>query len=264
MQCIPQYQWEHIQNGQTESGIGVVTHEWKRSTSMEGTFYQQDYQGRYEAWLSQVQRLSGPHQTCFHTSRLGWRGHEQVGTALTRKPGSRRNDYRLLPSMCGSRIGRTVSIGKPTFDQIVCKLFESTIEEKDSLWGSCPQDHFWMDWEGHPIQFKLPHGPGAHEHGQPRQEASEEELEWESMDTSIGALMEKEKTALMKIGACFRCKKTGHLSRDCPDKNQASGGHQVEAPKKFTPKDIHGNIRSLTKEEGVELMALMTAEEGDF
>ena len=85
-----------------------------------------------------------------------------------------------------------------------------------------------------------------------------------AMDTSIGALMEKKKTALMKIGACFWCKKTGHLSRDCPDKNQASGGQQVQAPKKFNPKDIHGNIKSLTKEERAELMALMTAEEGDF
>ena len=85
-----------------------------------------------------------------------------------------------------------------------------------------------------------------------------------AMDTSIGALMEKEKTALMKIGACFRCKKTRHLSRDCPDKNQASSGQQAQAPKKFTPKDIHGNTRSLTKEERAELMALMTVEEGYF
>ena len=85
------------------------------------------------------------------------------------------------------------------------------------------------------------------------------------MDTSIGALMEKEKTALMKIRACFRCKKTGHLSRDCPDKNQNGGQQaQAQAPKKISPKDIHGNIRSLTKEEQAELMALMTAEEEDF
>ena len=87
-----------------------------------------------------------------------------------------------------------------------------------------------------------------------------------AMDTSIGALTEKEKTALMKIGACFRCKKTGHLSRDCPEKNRNNGAQlpQAQTPKKFTPKDIHGNIRSLTKEERVELMALMTADDGDF
>ena len=84
------------------------------------------------------------------------------------------------------------------------------------------------------------------------------------MDTSIGALTEKERTALMKIGACFRCKKTGHLSRDCPDKKNGGQQVQTQAPKKFTPKDIHGNIRSLTKEERVKLMALMTADDGDF
>ena len=83
-----------------------------------------------------------------------------------------------------------------------------------------------------------------------------EEKDPNAMDTSIGALSEKEKTALMKIRACFRCKKTGHLSRDCPDKNKNNGGQQAQtqAPRKFTPKDIHGNIRSLTKEEQVELI----------
>ena len=93
-----------------------------------------------------------------------------------------------------------------------------------------------------------------------------EEKDPNVMDTSIGALTEKEKTALMKIGACFRCKKTGHLSRDCLDKNRNNGGQQAQTqvPKKFSPKDIHGNIRSLLKEEQVELMALMTADEGDF
>ena len=41
-----------------------------------------------------------------------------------------------------------------------------------------------------------------------------------TMDTSIGALTEKDKAALMKIGACFRCIKMGHLSQDCLDKNK--------------------------------------------
>ena len=93
-----------------------------------------------------------------------------------------------------------------------------------------------------------------------------EEKDPNAMDTSIGALTEKEKTALMKIRACFRCNKTGHLSRDCPEKNKNNGVQQpqVQSPKKFTLKDIHGNIRNLSKEERAELLALMTAEEGDF
>ena len=91
-----------------------------------------------------------------------------------------------------------------------------------------------------------------------------------AMDTSIRALMEEERTRLMKIGACFRCRKTGHLSWDCPDKNKGkltSGGQQQgqpSAPKKFSPKEVHGNIRSLSKEERAELMALMTADNEDF
>ena len=86
------------------------------------------------------------------------------------------------------------------------------------------------------------------------------------MDTSIGALTEEMKSALMKIGACFRCRKTGHLSRDCPDKNKGntSTSAPAQAPKKFTPKDVHGNIRNMTKEERAELMALMMADKEDF
>ena len=91
-----------------------------------------------------------------------------------------------------------------------------------------------------------------------------------AMDTTIGALTEEMKVDLMKIGACFRCRKTGHLSQDCPDKNngtKTSSVQQLEqpqAPKKFTPKDVHGNIRNMTKEERVELMALMMADKEEF
>ena len=91
-----------------------------------------------------------------------------------------------------------------------------------------------------------------------------------TMDTTIGTLTEEIKAALMKIGACFRCRKTGHLSRDCLDKNNGtkmSGVQQLgqpQAPKKFTPKDVHGNIRNMMKEERAELMALMMADKEEF
>ena len=38
----------------------------------------------------------------------------------------------------------------------------------------------------------------------------------------------------------------------------------VQAPKKFTPKKMHGNIRNMMKEERAELLALMTADDEDF
>ena len=49
----------------------------------------------------------------------------------------------------------------------------------------------------------------------------------------------------MKKGACFRCKKTGHLSKDCPTKNKTTGTTQ-EVQKKMTPKEMYKHIRSLT------------------
>ena len=89
-----------------------------------------------------------------------------------------------------------------------------------------------------------------------------------AMDTSIGAMTEKERTALMKLGACFRCKKRGHLSKDCPDKYEGKKEEKkvepVQAQKKFTPKEMHGSIRNMTKEERAELLALMTADDEDF
>ena len=86
-----------------------------------------------------------------------------------------------------------------------------------------------------------------------------------AMDTTIGALTEEMKAALMKIGTCFRCRKMGHLSQDCPDKNKTGTQQGLpQAPKKFTPKDVHGNIRNMRKEERAELMALMMADKEDF
>ena len=42
-------------------------------------------------------------------------------------------------------------------------------------------------------------------------------------------------------GACFRCKKTGHLSKDCPTKNKMIGTTQ-EVQKKMTPKEMYKHI----------------------
>ena len=76
----------------------------------------------------------------------------------------------------------------------------------------------------------------------------------------IGALTEEMQAALMKIGACFRCRKMGHLSRNCLLKNQ---GQQQQQQRTNTPKDIQRNIQNMTKEEKAELLALIVKEE-DF
>ena len=68
----------------------------------------------------------------------------------------------------------------------------------------------------------------------------------------IGTLTEETQAALMKIGACFRCRKTGHLSCNCPLKNQ--GQQQPQQQKTYTQKDVHMNIRSMTTEQRKEML----------
>ena len=56
----------------------------------------------------------------------------------------------------------------------------------------------------------------------------------------------------MKKGLCFRCKKLGHLSRDCPNKKgrtpttTAPTSTTSTAPKKMTAKELTAHIQSLT------------------
>ena len=44
----------------------------------------------------------------------------------------------------------------------------------------------------------------------------------------IGVLTEEMWAALMKISACFQCRKNGHLSQDCPLKNQGQQQQQMQ------------------------------------
>ena len=80
----------------------------------------------------------------------------------------------------------------------------------------------------------------------------------------IGALTEEMRTALMRIGACFRCRKTGHMSRNCLEKNRNYGAQQPQAqtPKTYTLRDVHTNIRSMTAEQRKELMEMLTTDSG--
>ena len=56
----------------------------------------------------------------------------------------------------------------------------------------------------------------------------------------IDTMSTEEWITLMKQGLCFRCKKQGHLARDCNEKGEQ---------KKWSLKDLETGIQALTKEE---------------
>ena len=77
------------------------------------------------------------------------------------------------------------------------------------------------------------------------------------------ALTDDERATLRQEGKCFKCRKKGHMSRDCPDRaSQARGGTTKEDPKEEA-KEEDGQIKQVTAEELVHLVRNMSQEEKD-
>ena len=57
----------------------------------------------------------------------------------------------------------------------------------------------------------------------------------------VDAMSIEERNELMKKGACFRCKKPGHLSKDCLTKNKTIEIPQ-EVQKEMTPREMYKHI----------------------
>lgn len=77
-----------------------------------------------------------------------------------------------------------------------------------------------------------------------------EEKDPNAMD--VDAMTMEERDEMMKAGLCFRCKKPGHVSRNCPNRNKAP---PPPPPKKMKGKELHAHVRALMaqmEEEDVE------------
>jgi hypothetical protein len=61
---------------------------------------------------------------------------------------------------------------------------------------------------------------------------------------NIDRMMVDERTRLMKEGKCFRCKLFGHLSQDCPNKEQTNATPTMSTPR-WTGKSVASHIRAL-------------------
>jgi len=62
----------------------------------------------------------------------------------------------------------------------------------------------------------------------------------------VDAMSTQERDDIMRKGLCFFCKKPGHISKFCPDKNQGrSSPPPSQAPKKWKGKELHAHIKAL-------------------
>ena len=81
------------------------------------------------------------------------------------------------------------------------------------------------------------------------------------------ALTDDKRATLRQEGKCFKCRKKGHMSRDCPDRtSQARSGVTKEETKGETKEEIKeedAQIKQVTAEELVNLVRNMTQEEKD-
>ena len=116
-----------------------------------------------------------------------------------------------------------------------------------------------IDNDYHKVQRIIKRDGPKREEGKPRWNFQKEK-DKNTMDVNVitkvyKTMTDEERTELMKKGLCFRCRKGGHLSRDCPEKKGKAMTPQPTAtipaptpatPKKMTAKELTTHIRSLT------------------
>ena len=103
----------------------------------------------------------------------------------------------------------------------------------------------------------------------------------------LGQLTEEEKKRMMTEGRCFRCHLQGHLSRNCPKRQETpapprtpavareattskgkqkeqEGDTPKEEPLAYNPEDLITHIRALKDKERDALLDKLMMEEPDF
>ena len=114
-----------------------------------------------------------------------------------------------------------------------------------------------VDNDYHKVQRIIKRDAPKKEEGKPRwnfrKEKDENAMDVDVITKVYKTMTDEERTELMRKGLCFRCKKGGHLSRNCPErKGKATTPQSMTpaptptTPKKMTAKELTAHIRSLT------------------
>jgi hypothetical protein len=77
-------------------------------------------------------------------------------------------------------------------------------------------------------------------------------------EMDVNMLTIEERNTLMKQGVCFKCRKRGHIAKDCPPDK---GKIPIVPEKKSAVKDLVTQIQNMTKEEKMKFVELMDDEE---
>ena len=84
----------------------------------------------------------------------------------------------------------------------------------------------------------------------------------------VDAMTTEERDEMMRAGLCFRCKKAGHVSRNCPNRNRPPLPQQTPQqtpPKKMKGKELHAHVRALMaqmEEDDVDEFLKESGEQG--
>ncbi|KAI3621550.1 hypothetical protein WG66_000412 [Moniliophthora roreri] len=85
-----------------------------------------------------------------------------------------------------------------------------------------------------------------------KKELIKPKIAWKEKEVIIGQMLsELDRKDYMVAGKCFRCAKIGHISQDCPTKQQAQQSPPPKyEPKKLSPREAFTKIRVLIAEQG--------------
>ena len=117
-----------------------------------------------------------------------------------------------------------------------------------------------VDNDYHKVQRIIKRDAPKKDEGKPRwnfrKERDDSAMDVDVITKVYKKMTDEERTELMRKGLCFKCKKQGHFSRDCPEgKGQTTAtvtpkmtapAPTPATPKKMTAKELTAHIRSLT------------------